>query len=74
MTNADDTKKPGRIYWTMDELAKKLGWSTQRTRRHCLRVGAAVKMGGRWYTSKGLMRRSPEMREVYDEMVAELPE
>jgi hypothetical protein len=59
-----------KIYYTMSEAAAALGWSVLRTRRRLVKWGAAVRRGGHWYTTKGLLRRA--LPEEAAEVIAEI--
>jgi len=61
----------GSIFTTQD-LAERLEWSTQRTRRWLQRSGAGVKRNGRVVTTPQLLARN--FPELWDEIVIELPE
>jgi hypothetical protein len=45
------------LYYRLDTLAAKIGWRTERLRRRCSKHGSAVKRGGRWFVTEGLLRR-----------------
>lgn len=65
---------PGRILWSMPELAEVMGWSTRRMRRWLLREEACTKMrDGHYYTSKEQLRIAFPPRAA-DEVIANLPE
>lgn len=45
------------FYVPLDVAAQKLGWEERRLRRRVQKTGGAVKRGGRWYVSRGVLRR-----------------
>ena len=69
---------PGEMLYTMEQTARALGWylpngkpNTRRASRHMLRKPCvAVKRGGRWYTSRALLRR--RRPEESHELIARL--
>jgi hypothetical protein len=60
------------LYIDMATAAKMLGWSVIRTKRHLQRSKAAIKRGGRWYTTRSLLLR--RLAEEAPEALARLPE
>jgi hypothetical protein len=63
---------PGRVMWSIAEVADVLEWKTHRVRRWLQREGGCSKHGRYWYTSKSQLRRV--FREAADEVIANLPE
>ena len=54
-----------RIYISVAQVARLLGWRTQRAKRWLRREGAAVKIGDRWYTTRDRLRASfPEVLDA----------
>ena len=64
---------PGRIVWSMAEIAEVMGWEVRRVRRWLLREGAVRRQGRHWYTSKSQLRRAFGA-DVAAEVIANLPE
>lgn len=58
-----------RGYIETAEVARALGpgWSTERVRRWLKRRGAAIKIDGRWYTTRAKLRAA--FPEVYEELL-----
>lgn len=60
------------FYYDVSELAAALSWPVWRVRRHLKKSKALVKRGGRYYTTKSLLRRalpheSPELIAILSE-------
>lgn len=60
-----------QVWISMGDLARVLGWSTIRTKRWFRKNRAAVKRGGRWYTTRSLIRRA--FPEEWEEVTSRLP-
>ena len=67
-----NAQPPGRILWSVAEVADVLDWNVRRVRRWLLREQACNKHGRHYYTSKAQLRRV--FREAADEVIAQLPE
>jgi len=63
---------PGRIVWSVAEIAEIMNWRTQRVRRWLLREKACSRSGRYYYTSKSQLRRA--FPHAADEVIAHLPE
>ena len=63
---------PGRILWSVAEVAEVLGWPTWRVRRWLLREGACTRRGRYYYTCRSQLRRA--FPHAADEVIANLPE
>lgn len=63
---------PGRILWSVAEVAEVLDWHTHRVRRWLVREKACTRHGRHYYTSKNQLRRV--FCEAADEIIAQLPE
>ncbi len=46
----------GKGYIEVSRIAEKLGWPTHRARRWLKRQDAVVKVGSRYYTTRGKLR------------------
>lgn len=57
-----------RIYFTCAEIAKVLGWTTERAREWLVREKAVVRHGRHYFTTRGLLRRA--FPETWSEVVA----
>lgn len=64
---------PGRVIWSMAEVAEVMGWETRRVRRWLRKQDAVRRVGRQFYTSKGQLRRAfgPE---AASDVIAHLPE
>jgi hypothetical protein len=69
---ARNAPPPGRIIWSVAEVADVLGWTTTRTRRWLLREVACTRLGGHYYTCRSQLRRA--FPQAADEVIASLPE
>ncbi|HEX2677188.1 MAG TPA: hypothetical protein VHM19_11125 [Polyangiales bacterium] len=56
------------FYFSVEEFAHAFGWPVRRSKRHIRRCGIAIKRGGHWYSTRGLIRRF--MPEEADELIA----
>jgi len=63
---------PGRIVWSVAEVAEVLGWTTTRTRRWLKRERACTRRGAHYYTCRSQLRRA--FPGAADEVIANLPE
>lgn len=63
----------GRELYDLREVAESAGWTTKRTRRLLLQKNGAQKVGGRWYTTKAMMREALGAR-LAAPIIAGLPE
>ena len=64
---------PGRIVWTVAEVAEVLKWSTTRVRRWLRKERACTRRGRHYYTCKTQLRRAFGA-QAGDEIIANLPE
>lgn len=56
---------PVSAFLSVADIAKVLGWRTARARRWLLRSGAAVRIGGLWYTTPERLRSEfPELLDA----------
>ena len=56
--------KPRPIYLETKDVAALMGWNSRKARYWLLREGAAVKRGGRYYTTESRLRATfPEAFE-----------
>ena len=56
----------------VNDVAKAIGWSTQRTRRWLKSLGAVEKRGNKWVTTKTRLKLAlPEAYEAMEEELAE---
>lgn len=52
-------------FLSVADIAKVLGWRTERARRWLLRSGAAIRIGGFWYTTPERLRSEfPELLDA----------
>lgn len=56
----------GKGYIEVARVARRLGWRTERTRRWLDREGALVKVGDRYYTTRGRLRAA--FSDVFEEL------
>lgn len=64
--------RPGRIYFSVAQIASVMGWPVYYTRRWLKKHDALIRRGRFWFTTRGLLRR--RFPEEWDEILAELPE
>jgi hypothetical protein len=57
------------------DVARLLGWRTERARRWIVREGCGTRRRGRWYTTPTMLRESfPELyTELMPDLLSELP-
>lgn len=72
MRRGFNAEPPGRILWSVAEVADVLGWSTTRVRRWLKRERACVLRGSHYYTSRPQLRRA--FPGAAEEIIADLPE
>lgn len=52
-------------FLSVADIARVLGWRTERARRWLLRSGAAIRIGGLWYTTPERLRSEfPELLDA----------
>ena len=61
--------EPPRGYLSMPQVARLLGWSTQRARRWLVREQAVVRTGRHIYTTRSKLREA--FREVFSELFSQ---
>lgn len=72
MINGHNAQPPGRIIWTVKEVAVVIGWSTTRTRRWLKKERACTRHGTHYYVCEAQVRRA--FFPAGDQIVAQLPE